>query len=93
MALPTDKEMVDRWRRNKMDGKFAILEQWVRDCEIDVLVMDTVNDFFRGKHENPSDERAVGNFFDRMRDIPAQAFWYVTTARKRSTMAAQILTS
>lgn len=77
-----DKEMVDRWRRNKMAGKFEILEQWVCCCGIDVLIMDTINDFFRGKDENPSDERAVGNFFDRMREIPAQARILVRHDRK-----------
>lgn len=78
-----DKEMVDRWRRNKMDGKFEILDDWVHHSAIEVLIMDTVNDFFRGKDENPSDERAVGYFFDRMRDIPARARILVRHDRKK----------
>ena len=75
-------EMVDRWRKEDMEGKFRLLDTWVRYSGIEVLIMDTINDFFRG-NANPSDERAVGSFFDGMRTIPAKARILVRHDRKK----------
>lgn len=77
-----DMKVVDQWRREKMGTKFQILDDWVSQRGIEVLIMDTVNDFFRG-NKNPSDERAVGQFFDYMRMVPAKARILVRHDRKR----------
>ncbi len=77
-----DTKVVDQWRKEKMGTKFQILDDWVCQRGIEVLIMDTVNDFFRG-NANPSDERSVGQFFDCMRMVPAKARILVRHDRKK----------
>jgi hypothetical protein len=61
-------EVLNGWRREGMEGKFQIIGKWIADEEIEVLVVDTVNDFFRGNN-NPSAETVAGDFFDRLRNL------------------------
>lgn len=65
-------EALRQWRRQKMDGKFKIIEKWVQHEGIEVLMVDTANDFFREK-QNPSEETVVGGFFDQIRNLPVSA--------------------
>lgn len=61
-------KVLSGWRREGMEGKFQIIGKWIADEEIEVLVVDTVNDFFRG-NDNPSAETVAGDFFDRLRNL------------------------
>jgi hypothetical protein len=64
-----DPNLLDAWRGMSLKGKFEALGNWVETARIQVLMVDTANDFFRGS-DNPSDERVVGEFFDGMRNLP-----------------------
>lgn len=66
------EELLREWRRKNMDGKFSIVDKWIADEGIEVLSIDTVNDFFRG-NANPSAETVAGEFFDRLRNLRVQA--------------------
>jgi hypothetical protein len=37
--------LLKEWRREDMKGKLRIIEEWVRDEDIQVLMIDTANDF------------------------------------------------
>jgi AAA domain len=76
------EDALARWRNLRFADKFAMLEEWISHSYIDVLIVDTANDFFRG-HDNPSDERIVGEFFDRMRSLPLKARILVRHDRKK----------
>jgi hypothetical protein len=39
-----------------MKGKFRIIEEWVSDEDIQVLMIDTANDFFRGQDSTSEEE-------------------------------------
>ncbi len=77
-----DEEALRNFRRQDLQGKFRVIEQWVRDDGIEVLMIDTANDFFRGD-ENPSAETAVGGFFDQLRNLALPACILVRHDRKR----------
>jgi hypothetical protein len=77
------EETLKEWRREKLDGKFQIIEGWVKAVKVEVLMIDTANDFFRGD-DNPSEEATVGEFFDRMRNLPLASRILVRHDRKRS---------
>jgi hypothetical protein len=51
-----------QWRREKMDGKFKLIDTWVTNEGIDILMIDTANDFFRGT-DDPNKESTVGGVF------------------------------
>ena len=70
------------WRKCNFKDKFELLFDWVTRSEIDVLLIDTASDFFRGK-DNPSDERIVGEFFDRIRNLPVKGRILVRHDRKK----------
>jgi hypothetical protein len=72
------------WRRQDLAGKFQVIEKWVDESGVAVLMIDTANDFFRGD-ANPSEEATVGEFFDRMRNLPLASRILVRHDRKRST--------
>lgn len=65
-----------------LEGKFGMIERWVAAARLEVLMIDTANDFFRGD-DNPSEEGTVGTFFDRMRSLPLAARIMVRHDRKR----------
>jgi AAA domain len=71
------------WRRLGLRPKFEFIQTWIREKCIDVLMIDTANDFFRGS-ENPSDERCVGQFFDELRNLQVGARMIVRHDRKRN---------
>ena len=71
-----------KWRRKSMAKKFEMIQQWIRWEGIEVLIIDTANDFFRGK-DSPSDEPVAGGFFDQLRNLEVQARVIVRHDRKR----------
>jgi len=74
-------ESLRPWRRADMDGKFSIIERWVEDEGIEVLMIDTANDFFRG-NDDASVERTAGKFFDSLRNLDVKARMVVRHDRK-----------
>ncbi len=72
------------WRRATLADKFQFIQKWVDERGIEVLIIDTANDFFRGA-DNPSEERAVGRFFDELRSLNNGARIIVRHDRKRNT--------
>lgn len=68
-------------RRRGIERKFELLSSWVQNYSIEVVVIDTANDFFRSS-DNPNDEAIVGEFFDRLRDLPGQTKIVVRHDRK-----------
>ena len=69
------------WRRASMQGKFTRLENWIKEDGLEVLIVDTANDFFRG-NADPSVEQCAGGFFDNMRNLPVKARIIVRHDRK-----------
>jgi AAA domain len=76
------EEFLREWRRRDLKGKFDMIEKWIAEDRIQVLMIDPANDFFRGE-ENPSDERNVGAFFDMLRSISLDARILVRHDRKK----------
>jgi hypothetical protein len=76
------KEAIGEWRGLNLRDKFEMLEAWIAKYGIEVLIVDTANDFFRGR-DNPSDERVVGEFFDRIRNLHIKARILVRHDRKK----------
>jgi hypothetical protein len=70
------------WRRLELRKKFESIQQWIDQEKVDVLMIDTANDFFRGA-ANPSEERAVGGFFDELRNLKVGARAIVRHDRKK----------
>jgi hypothetical protein len=56
------------WRRLGLRQKFEPIQKWIEEEKIEVLMIDTANDFFRGS-DNPSGETSVGGFFDELRSL------------------------
>lgn len=76
-----EKAMPD-WRRRTMDGKFEIIQGWIDEVGIELLMIDTVNDFFRG-NDDSSVERHAGKFFDELRNLRVNGRIIVRHDRKR----------
>ena len=74
--------LLQNWRVQNMEGKFRIVEDWIRQNDIEVLMIDTANDFFRGV-DNPSVETVAGAFFDRLRNLPVKGRVIVRHDRKQ----------
>jgi hypothetical protein len=74
--------LLKQWRREDMKGKFRIIEDWTCDEDIQALMIDTANDFFRGQ-DNASEERDVGEFFDLLRGLHLEGRILVRHDRKR----------
>jgi hypothetical protein len=81
------EDLLHEWRRKDLKGKFDIIAKWIAEEQIRVLLIDTANDFFRGS-ENPSDERSVGEFFDRLRNLELDACILVRHDRKKKDIDA-----
>ena len=71
------------WKRLTLRQKCEGVQEWVNKHSIEVLIIDTANDFFRGA-DNPSEERAVGQFFDELRSLNNGARIIVRHDRKRN---------
>jgi len=71
------------WRRLTLLQKFDAIQKWIVENDIQVLMIDTANDFFRGS-DNPSDERNVGQFFDELRNLKVGARIIVRHDRKKN---------
>lgn len=80
------EEALRGWRRLGLRSKFESVQKWVTENRIEVLMIDTANDFFRGP-DNPSDERNVGEFFDELRNMRVDSRIIVRHDRKRSVEA------
>jgi hypothetical protein len=70
------------WRRLGLPQKFESIQNWIEEEEIEVLLIDTANDFFRGQ-DNPSAETDVGTFFDELRNLRVGARGIVRHDRKK----------
>ena len=68
LVFLSDKATKALKRGKTLEAKLEFLRQWVREQDLDALVLDTANDFFRG-NDSPNDETAAGEFFDRLRDL------------------------
>jgi AAA domain len=75
-------DLLKQWRREDLDGKFKLIERWIESAQIEVLIIDTANDFFRGE-DSASEERVVGQFFDELRRLDLQGRIIVRHDRKR----------
>jgi hypothetical protein len=82
-------ESLREWRRQKMAGKFGMIQEWINENGIQVLLIDTANDFFRGD-DNPDDERSVGAFFDHLRNLKVDSRILVRHDRKENVEDRQI---
>jgi RecA-family ATPase len=71
------------WKRLSLLRKIAFAQRWVQSEGIQVLMIDTANDFFRGA-DNASQERSVGQFFDELRAIEVDARLIVRHDRKKN---------
>jgi hypothetical protein len=78
-----------QWRKQKMLDKFKLIQDWIDERGIQVLVIDTANDFFRGS-DDPDDERAVGGFFDHLRNLTVESRLIVRHDRKESVEDSRI---
>lgn len=77
-----DDVLLKKWRREGIPGKFDIIEDWIYEADLQVLMIDTANDFFRGD-DSASEERVVGEFFDKLRNIEVAGRIIVRHDRKR----------
>lgn len=68
LVFLSDKATKALKRCKTLEEKLEFIRRWVKEQNLDALVLDTANDFFRGK-DNPNDETAAGEFFDRLRDL------------------------
>jgi len=75
-------ESLKQWRREQMKGKLSLLEKWISDEGIEVLMIDIASDFFRGT-DDPNKETAVGEMFDLLRNLPVKAVDLVRHDRKQ----------
>jgi hypothetical protein len=75
-------DLLKEFRRSNLVMKFDIIQRWVEELGIQILMIDTANDFFRGE-DSPSEERSVGEFFDRLRSLPVDARIIVRHDRKK----------
>src|SRR3989442_1095541 len=65
MSKPT----LRHFKRTKtLEKKFEVVQHWANQEGLEVLVLDTANDFFRGQ-DDPSEETKAGEFFDRLREL------------------------
>ena len=76
-------DLLKRWRRCSLEGKFRVISEWVRVQSLDIVILDTVNDFFRGK-EDPSSETVAGKFFDELRNLGLRGAICVRHDRKKN---------
>jgi hypothetical protein len=69
------------WRPRSLREKINYVQNWIDAETIQVLLIDTANDFFRGS-VSPSQEQSVGEFFDELRRLRVQAQFIVRHDRK-----------
>lgn len=74
------------WKRQGLREKIESVQQWVNEDRIQVLMIDTANDFFR-RTDNPSYEGCVGEFFDELRALNITGRLIVRHDRKSSATA------
>lgn len=82
MRFLSEEAVRDFRQRKSLEDKFAFILQWIEQERIDILVLDTVNDFFRFE-DSPSDERSVGSFFDKLRSLNLKGCVLVRHDRKK----------
>lgn len=83
-------QLMRSWRKRRdMQGKFAVIEEWVRANAVEVLMIDTANDFFR-HGSNPNEETVAGEFFDLLRNLECKTKVVVRHDRKRHDADAML---
>jgi hypothetical protein len=80
------------WRRRGLRRKFESIQKWIEEEGIEVLLIDTANDFFRGA-DNPSAETDVGTFFDELRSLKVGARGIVRHDRKKKAELDDLVNS
>src|SRR5439155_14072147 len=78
----TEAQLREFKRASNLQGKFALVNEWVRASRAEVLMLDTCNPFFRGK-ESPNDETTAGAFFDLLDTSPAKTRLFARHNHKR----------
>ncbi len=61
--------------------KFEFLKKLIRYTEVEAVILDTANPFFRGK-ESPNEETSAGKFFDFFSALPVPFKMFVRHNRK-----------
>jgi AAA domain len=87
LFFANEKELRQFRRAPNLSAKMALLEEWLSrykasGTEIDVVIIDTANPFFRGK-QSANEETVVGEFFDRFASLPVKLKLFVRHNRKR----------
>ena len=63
------EDLLKHWKRqSSLAAKCAIIAEWVRVKKLEVLIVDTMNDFFRGKSD-PNSETVTGELLDTLRGM------------------------
>lgn len=68
LTVPTAHSMKDFRRAKTIQHKLKWVQELVDQSQLDFLIVDVVNDFFRGEN-NPSREQDVGQLFDGLRSM------------------------
>jgi len=76
IAFADEKRLRAFKRAHNLLAKFQLLEEWIKEAESEVVILDTCNPFFRGK-ETPNDETSAGQFFDLLGDLPTALKMFV----------------
>jgi len=63
-------------RAPNLEAKFKLLSELVARADVEVVIIDTANPFFRGR-ESPNDENIAGEFFDHLSALPVCASVFV----------------
>ena len=78
-----DNGALREWKRQNLRQKIESIQGWVDQEQINVLMIDTANDFFRGG-DSASHEGHVGEFFDELRGMRVDGRVIVRHDRKKS---------
>lgn len=87
LILPSDNALKDFRKRKLIQRKVQWVKELVDQEQLDVLMIDVVNDFFRGD-DNASKEQDVGELFDAIRSLGLKAVIMVRHDKKFQISAA-----
>jgi len=77
-----DETALKKFRSTRgISNKLKLVTEWASQEALDVLIIDTANDFFRGK-DSPNEETAAGGFFDGLRNMGLRVIFIVRHDRK-----------
>lgn len=84
-----DRNGLKEFRRcGGLGERVKFVRDWATEEKVEFLIIDTANDFFRGK-ENPNDETVVGRFFEGVRGMPCRGYLLVRHDHKPKMEDAQ----